>query len=107
MAFTSHPHHKPNDRPTKLTISEIQAIAGLIDHAVLHPTAGLKELQQGIAIARVNRIAALCVKPSHVAARQAFPIHAFQPFTHLQILSVTPSDTIFLLTSLALVPAAT
>jgi deoxyribose-phosphate aldolase len=51
-----------------MNVSEIQAIARLIDHAVLHPTAGRAELQQGIALARENRIAALCVKPCDVAA---------------------------------------
>lgn len=51
-----------------MTASEIQAIARLIDHAVLHPTAGHAELQEGISLARENRIAALCVKPCDVAA---------------------------------------
>lgn len=51
-----------------MNASEIHAIARLIDQAVLHPTAGQAELQENISLARENRIAALCVKPCHVAA---------------------------------------
>jgi deoxyribose-phosphate aldolase len=40
-----------------------EEIAKLIDHAVLHPTAGMKELTEHAAIVKKYNVASICVKP--------------------------------------------
>lgn len=50
-----------------MNATEVATLSRLIDHAVLHPTAGGAELQAGITLARANKIAALCVKPCDVS----------------------------------------
>lgn len=42
---------------------EVRAVAKLLDHAVLHPTAGPRDTLAGCDLARKYQIAALCVKP--------------------------------------------
>ncbi|PRP78773.1 Deoxyribose-phosphate aldolase [Planoprotostelium fungivorum] len=44
-------------------MSNASDIASLLDHSILHPTAGKKELDEGIRVALLYRVASLCIKP--------------------------------------------
>ena len=48
--------------------TEIASIAKLLDHAVLHPTHGLKETIAGCELGRKFSIAAVCIKSCYTAA---------------------------------------
>jgi deoxyribose-phosphate aldolase len=50
---------------------EIDEIARMIDHAVLHPAATDQEVVDGAALAARHGVAALCVKPCHVSLARA------------------------------------
>ena len=43
-----------------------QEIAGMIDHALLHPTLTDEELAFGCSLAHLYEVATVCVKPYHV-----------------------------------------
>jgi deoxyribose-phosphate aldolase len=48
--------------------NRVLEIARMIDHSVLHPTAGMDELEKNCALAREFHVASICVKPYAVAA---------------------------------------
>lgn len=48
--------------------TEVASIAKLLDHAVLHPTHGLKETVTGCQLGRKFSIAAVCIKSCYTAA---------------------------------------
>ena len=49
-------------------MNSIQELASIMDHTMLHPTAGQKQLKEECALAKKYAVAALCVKPYMVAA---------------------------------------
>ncbi len=53
----------PQDSPAKSNRTVSRAIAGLIDHALLHPTLTDAQLRDGCQLARRLQVATVCIKP--------------------------------------------
>ena len=50
----------------QIKVYTYEEIAGMIDHALLHPTLTDEELSSGCALAHLYEVATVCVKPYHV-----------------------------------------